>query len=842
MSDESLEEVPQRPLPKISIAWMLGMITVCAGLFTLLKLALAGSPWAQGATLLIAITLATLMSYAVLFLLGMVIDTALTSIRPSKPPRGHQNPSHTNSTTLLTLLALGFLSNADANAQAVWQGNVPIPNVPKLGYTASASLYRHPGAGGYRPVQLKFTPNNGAFAWDHLITVTVSSHQMYKTRAAASTTTTIQINESDKAVTQELLIPLLGNADSLTVAVSENGRLIGKQPLRISFNRQLDYRHAGQSVTMGIIDPFRYENAKRFPDLRAVSAVFGQTKANASPLPEDADLMKLSDKDARQFAENVQASWIQYRIFDPFVMPETWLALSDLDVMLVDATSLSELQVENDRAVQSILAWVATGGRLWIYGDTASSFLTNDELVSSQLASNVPVKNVPNQKKIRNRLRLGERNDTSILVDEYWRGGVAKQSENMGGQSFTERSRVYEELAKALHPIVNTKSPADVTKQLRYAKYGLGEILAIDQDDPFPGSFQLWSAIRNQSQDMRRDDLWIDRNGLDLQAGNTNYWRWLIDSVGGPPVLSFLTLNSAFVLLVGPIAYFLLRRAGRLYLLYFCGPALAVLVTTGLFAFAIFSDGIDTKLRTHQWTWLDLPANVSVVQDRVTYYSSFGADELSFPNDAMVTPILPLGLVDNSRHVGESAYPGGQVVWSGDQQIWKGDFLPTRSQVQYQITRPIPPADSATRSGPAIRFEPTDETNSGFHCHNEMSRRIGPIVLRAQNGEFFQVQSVEPGESVEMKPAQQTDLKTIMDDRVLSPAGFVPNVQSSWASGYNQLSPKDTIPTLERRLQSWRASLPPGHFAGLAELDPLRFATDAPKISDSHHIVMGRAE
>ena len=836
MSDQPLEEVPQRPLPKISIAWMLGMITVCAGLFTLLKSALAGSPWAQGATLLIAIVLGTLMSFAVLFLLGMVIDAALTSIRPNGLTRGQRNPNHSKkSSILLILVAFGLVSSGDASAQAVWQGKVP-SNVPGLGYTVTASLYRHPGAGGYRPVRLKFSPTGRVFMRDHLVTLTVSSHQSLKTRVAASTTTSIQIRESDTAFTQELLIPLLGNSDSLNVTVSEDGKPIGKRPLRMSFNRQLDHRHANQSVTMGIVDPMKFNPSKRFPDLRAVSTIFGQTSINTSPLPEDADVAKLPNKDARQFAEQVQVSWIQYRIFDPNFMPVNWLALSDLDVMLVDVNSLSKLRGENSRAVQAILAWVSTGGRLWVYGDRAATILENDELVSSQLAHKVSVKNAPYPKRVRNRLRLSQQNDTSILVDEYWRGGAVKQSENMSGQGFKDRSSVYEKLAKASHPIVKTKPPNKVAEQLRHAEYGLGEILTIDQDDPFPGSLQLWSTIRNQSQDMRRDNLWIDRNGLDLQAGNTNYWRWLIDSVGGPPVLSFLTLNSAFVLLVGPIAYFLLRRAGRLYLLYFCGPALAVLVTTGLFAFAIFSDGIDTRLRTHQWTWIDLPARVSVGQDRVTYYSSFGADELAFPNDAMVTPVLPLGIVDYGRSVGENATPTGQVVWSGDRQIWKGDFMPTRSQVQYQITRPIQPAE------PVIHFEPTDETSSAFQCHNEMPRRIGPLVFCAQNGELFRVESVEPGESVEMKAAKQTDLQNIMDRRVLPPTGFVPNVQSSWASYYNQRSPTDTIPLLERRLNSWRAKLPPGHFAGIAELDPLRFATDAPEVSDSHHIVMGRAK
>lgn len=815
---------------------MLGMLTVCAGLFTVFKLAWAGSPWAQGITLMVAIALTTLMSYALLFLVGMLIDAAMSSIRSSESSPRHRTPKNsTSSTTLLILLALGSLPIASANAQPLWQGVVP-SNVPRLGYSVTVNLYRHPGPGGYRAVLLKFTPTGGVFLSDHLLSVTVSSHHRFKTRVAAATTTRVEINESDTAFTHELLVPLLGNSSMLKVFVSENGKPIGKRPLTLNFNSELDRRHADQSVTMGIIDPTKFNATRRFPDLRAMSTVLGQTALKVSPLPEDVDYEKLSNKDAREFAGNLQPAWIQYRIFDPNVMTDNWLALSDLDVMLVDAQSLSKLRSENQRATQSILDWVAAGGRLWIYGKTASESLADDQWVPSRLANNVARKNVPNSNKIQNQLRLAERNDTSVLVDQYWQGGVVKQSQNRGGSSFMVRSRVYEKLTKAEHPIVDIKSAAEISKSIRYAEYGLGEFITIDQDDPFPGSFQLWSTIRNQSSDFSRGDLWIHRQGLDLHAGNTNYWRWLIDSVGGPPVLSFLTLNSAFVLLVGPIAYFLLRRAGRLYLLYFCGPALAVLVTTGLFTFAIVSDGIDTRLRTHQWTWIDQPAKVSVAQDRLTYYSSFGADALSFPNDAMVNPVLPLGILDHSKQVGESIAPNGQIVWSGDQQIWSGDFLPTRGQVQYQVTRPIRTDD------PAIRFEPSGDTDAGFQCHNNMPRRIGPIVFCAPNGSLFQVESVEPGRSVEMKPAKQSDFKNIIDDRVLPPVGFVPNVQSSWASAYGRRLPQDNIPLLERRLIGWRNRLPPGHFAGLVELDSLRFATKAPRVSDSLHVVMGRAE
>ena len=64
--------------------------------------------------------------------------------------------------------------------------------------------------------------------------------------------------------------------------------------------------------------------------------------------------------------------------------------------------------------------------------------------------------------------------------------------------------------------------------------------------------------------------------GIDVPRGNDNYWMWLISSVGQPPVKSFLLLNTLFVILVGPVCYYFFRRRGRLYLLYFFAPCMAL--------------------------------------------------------------------------------------------------------------------------------------------------------------------------------------------------------------------------------------------------------------------------
>ena len=383
----------------------------------------------------------------------------------------------------------------------------------------------------------------------------------------------------------------------------------------------------------------------------------------------------------------------------------------------------------------------------------------------------------------------------------------------------------------ANNPIAKIETQQDLASRIRVAEYGLGRIVAIDSPDPFPESLQFWRAVQTVSLGHSVWTVWGDRFGLSYQGGSSNYWRWLIDEVGGPPVKSFLVLNTLFVLIVGPAACIVLRRSSKLYLLYFLAPAMALLVSGSLFAYAICSDGFGTKVRSHQWTWIDGVHDVVVHQDRTTYYSALGSGELRFPTDSLVAVSAPTGNVNNRVRVGSGAYPGGRVDWTDDYQAWSDDFLPSRSQVQYLTTRPFVDTTSA------LTFD--ESTSGAVRVTNRFTDAVGPLVYRSRQGAFFRVNRIDAGDTQAMQTSNQQAIQQLVSDQVLPPPGFVPDLSSLSYYGY---SPSDKYPVLEYRLNDWRGQMPKGAFVGLKEVDSSRIAIEDAELSASLQIVMGKTQ
>ena len=209
----------------------------------------------------------------------------------------------------------------------------------------------------------------------------------------------------------------------------------------------------------------------------------------------------------------------------------------------------------------------------------------------------------------------------------------------------------------------------------------------IAKDDPFPESFQFWHAVANlHGPEQIR---WLPRNGVRPPQGNANYWSWLIPSVGRPPVKSFILLNTLFVIVIGPLAYFFFRRRERLYLLFFFAPAFATLVTLGLFGYAVTADGTATRLRTRQLTWVDTKHDVTTTQSRQTYYAVFGSGRgLDLADDVAVFPVSHSAAVQRYRYHQGNHEPPAVLTSTRSVQNFSGAFLPARNQVQYVTLHP----------------------------------------------------------------------------------------------------------------------------------------------------------
>jgi hypothetical protein len=834
VTDDQNQELPQRSLPRISIAWMIGLTTLSALFMLVLRFAYQEHAWARILALVVITTAMIFLWYAVFFIVGNFFHAVF---------RGGGRMR-----ILIPFLAAISVASTGQCQKPVGL-TAPLTNHGMYPDRRAASPYlvsvatdASPGLGGYRQIFFEFTPAAGTFQQQHLVRVSVQPGGYYEARVTPEASQTVELKQGDGVTTAALLLPNMAAGEDLVVRIYEDGELLSKEPWVIGLRGQLGSTYSNQDVTIGIIDP-AIENGSKIlpPDTRTLTSVLG-----AHDLPEEDGFVRLNDKQSRDLIGQVQTTFVQYRMMTDLTMSKSWLAYSDLDIILVAGPTWDHLRKTNPECSDAILQSIAAGNHLWIYGLTRSSQPWFDD------AKPIEASLVPTEQEVVDLIDMSRVNDNSSLVNDGW-NGTQKQSVNGAGDSKT-RSQVFEQLKKANQELPGIDSAEEVAAKLRKTEYGLGSILFIDEEDPFPGSFQFWMAVPRlyPSGELR----WLERHGNDIRGGNTNYWRWLIPSVGGPPVKSFLFLNTVFALTVGPIAYTWLRRKRRLFLLYFLAPLAAILVTIGLFGYAIIGDGLKTKAKIHQVTFYDSKHQASVSYDRQTYYAALGNDELSFKADAMVSMIMPVPQIQNYSY-DQNRIPNriGHVDWTEETQIYSGEFLPTRSQVQYAILTPsktVPSSTSNSNASSPNASSPNASADTGMiqivpsadqktaEVVNNSPTRIREVYYQVTSNQTLVGRNIAPGESAPMSPTQVIAWTTTGPQPLLPPVEFVPRFYQSGYNYYGNNTPSDNEPLLDDSINAWQRSLPTGHWIGIADADPSRYGAPALDLSPSLHVILGR--
>ena len=431
---------------------------------------------------------------------------------------------------------------------------------------------------------------------------------------------------------------------------------------------------------------------------------------------------RLAHQAAIDFAEKVQPASIQFRTIDESNLQPHWFGYSQLDVIMVAAPVLHRIENQQPDRFEQLQKWLAAGGNLWVYAcdNSEKSFLQELKIDA------IPKNRVTRASSVSSALDLKGTNDRSELVYDQW-GGVQRASQKFSYRADTAqlgREEVFRRLKKESHPFASTKSVDQIVAQIAMGSFGLGTVIAIDAEDPFPGSYQFWKSIHDACD--QGELVWTQRMGIDVPRGNDNYWMWLIESVGQPPVKSFVLLNTLFVILIGPVCYYYFRRRGRLYLLYLVAPLMALAVTLCLFAYALAADGTKTKLRSRQLTWIDSANRYHVSQSRQTYYAVLGSGGgITLDGDTAVYPVRNSPAFNRYyRTRGRNPRQGKYTVDDRVQRL-AGAFLPARSQVQYLMTKPIQVDASldftfapGTKESPIVRRSPCEVWSSAMRIES----------------------------------------------------------------------------------------------------------------------------
>lgn len=750
-------------VPRFSTRAVLIVTALCAVLFLLVGLGMRGSLWAAGAAVAGLSLICMAVVHAALFGLcyavgrptnrrqerGSLAEMPNASYTehasdPSPSPGGpHTGESSHASVLLLLLLASAamFLSTS-APLMAATGGVVTLPPAgvtPKSGLriTVDSSWVENYG---YVPITVTVTSSKPVTA-DQTITFRfkASTWRLGRTNPVMSVDQDIELSEGDTSVTATVLVPRLQQWNDVWWDTLVDGSFEKELSLPTMGGGWFNQMNQGSGDTTPRILVVADDNQSVNVSTVVLGSNVYQPQGYAGgypggfagvPVQQSAVPQLLSGSAMASVGIGNMNFAAQRKVSD---LPTQWLAYSALDYLVLTPPQLTQIQDENPDAWTAIGRWVRAGGNLWLH-DVAANDDANvsgwdklDEVLqrlAAILATNlrsVPAADDPPQ----------------------WYAPFSAGHLNPGSV-FTRES-------------IAQKGTAPLADRDRFAwrPAGLGAVL-VSQSSLAQLQSDEWVWLQNGEG---RQLSWPLRHGNVPSQPNAEFANLLIPGVGLAPVTEFRILITLFVLLIGPVNYWFLKRSGRLHLLILTVPLAALLVTLALFGYAIVGDGFSAKLRAVSYTALDQRAGEATSWARLSYYAGLApSGGLEFPTDTAVYPIHSTW-ANSNYYGGEVQTPPRAVQWADHQYLTEG-WLASRTPTQY-LTIAARPSD---------RKLAISSDKGVVRVKNELGAPIELLVLRDRDGRLYKGESIDVGSSKALTPiAQETvvagRLRRIFSDR-----------------------------------------------------------------------------
>jgi hypothetical protein len=431
-------------------------------------------------------------------------------------------------------------------------------------------------------------------------------------------------------------------------------------------------------------------------------------------------------------------------------LPTKWVDYAGFDVMIVSLDKLETLTAKHPAQWSAIRDWLHNGGNLIVYG-VGKKWQELDKLQrllgladKSQGESSEEV-NLPSRGWTlpREALRRAE------LLDVSGGDGLAAVGEPQTPVVDVGASGDIAQTDPAnVAPGNSTPSKHADTVRSDKARFvtrpcGLGMVAAIASTDQFDrGESFPWKWLYNTIGASRWQ--WPARFGATIYGANENFWSFLIPGVGLVPVTSFQILITLFVLVIGPVNYYLLRRWGKLNLTVLTVPIGALFLTAALLLYALYSDGLGVRLRARSMTHIDQRTGEANCWSRLSYYAGLApAGGLVFSGDTAVVPLEvqpvasieggPRRAVDWTRT--DSAKPNSPL----EQRLSEG-WLNSRTPTQLITAR--------IRKTPArLEIQPTSASKAP-QVKNHLGTAIDRLMLTDDDGNTFTANSIPDNSTV----------------------------------------------------------------------------------------------
>jgi hypothetical protein len=432
---------------------------------------------------------------------------------------------------------------------------------------------------------------------------------------------------------------------------------------------------------------------------------------------------------------------------------DKWIEYSSFDVVVTKLSDLRFEQANNPERFAELLKWIRVGGNLWV----CSAKNSYDE--------------VPTLDKL---LGLAPEDEGRVKIDHnslLTRGWRFPKVDNPATDALEKLNQLYS-VPETDEVEVDDEVPFDSRKWFATRPYGMGTVTVLlnvealtnftDRDGARNLSRELaW----NLTQSLLADRLsWEERHGTDPDAGNDNFNDFLIPDVGAAPVTAFQVLLSLFVLGIGPVNYFLLKRNEQLPLLLVTVPVAAAVTTLVVLLYGFTSDGLGTLVRARSFTLLDQRTQLASSWTRLSYFAGMSpAEGLRFPDDTVLYPILPSMYLGDQREFRRFAGQRRDISWDDEQRLTNG-WLASRTPTQYlSITsRDTPQRVEFNKEGARLRAK------------NLLEANILTIVVEDHEGNVFVGKDLKGGQEVALEPSDQIQAMSLLRNLISDAAPQFP--------------------------------------------------------------------
>ncbi|KAA1262036.1 hypothetical protein LF1_45970 [Rubripirellula obstinata] len=432
-------------------------------------------------------------------------------------------------------------------------------------------------------------------------------------------------------------------------------------------------------------------------------------------------------------------------------MPTDWRAYQRFDVIILSPELITKLVLQPD-AFAAVRHWLMMGGTVLVTGGTETK-----TILANLGISDVPEKTLQEQvteivADLSPFWSQSQANTKGVLAsikdelaDPAMRGVEIGFQQTLGDPSISlEDSLVQYRMKLDSLRQAQARTPDEWADRIWTRSIAAGLVIGVptEQSIEEPDLSVVAKLISFRRSPMLR-------RGVDPMIGDSRFRDWLIPGVAQPPVYTFIGLLTVFVILVGPIAYRQTARYQRSHLMFLIAPVLAIITTTMMFAYGIVSDGFGTAARIRQLTLVDGVSATGVERVRSTYFAGVRpADGLRFGGADEVMAYPESDRVAWGDHSSQTPKAIGSVTVEENNQRFDSSFLPSRSQTQFVVHRPVPKIGS-------LRVNVVDDSVTVI---NQFSFPLRRMVIRPSAKQYFMVDLINPGSTSKATPIDGKDL------------------------------------------------------------------------------------